>query len=523
METKFQELKTRLLEVNDISSAAGLLYWDQSTYMPPGGAAARGRQMATLSRLAHEKFVDPAVGKLLDELGAYEESLDYDSDEASMLRVTRREYEHATKIPSEFLAKVTSHTSESYQVWTEARPANDFERVRPYLEKTLDYSRQAANFFPGYEHIADPLIESSDYGMKATEVSRVFAELREALVPIVSTITSQEPADDACLHQHFPEEKQLSFGLEVAKQFGYDMNRGRQDKTHHPFMTKFSLGDVRITTRTKENFLGDALFSTLHETGHALYEQGIRMDLEGTPLAGGTSSGVHESQSRLWENMVGRSRGFWYYYYPKLQSVFPEQLGSVSRDAFNRAINKVERSLIRTNADEVTYNLHVMLRFDFELAMLEGKLEVRDLPDAWRERFEADFGIVPPDDKDGVLQDVHWYFGLIGGSFQGYTLGNILAAQFYTSAFKAHPEIPAEIKRKGEFSTLHNWLKENLYQHGSKYTAPEIIERATGSPLSIKPYIAYLKLKYGYFYNLDNDGTQQWEDMVKTWPGQSAS
>ena len=523
METKFQELKTRLLEVNDISSAAGLLYWDQSTYMPPGGAAARGRQMATLSRLAHEKFIDPAVGKLLDELVPYEENLDYDSDEASMLRVTRREYERATKIPSEFLAEVTSHTSESYQVWTEARPANDFERVRPYLEKTLDYSRQAANFFPGYEHIADPLIESSDYGMKATEVSRVFAELREALVPIVSTITSQESADDSCLHQHFPEEKQLSFGLEVAKQFGYDMNRGRQDKTHHPFMTKFSLGDVRITTRTKENFLGDALFSTLHETGHALYEQGIRMDLEGTPLAGGTSSGVHESQSRLWENMVGRSRGFWHYYYPKLQSVFPEQLGAVSRDTFNRAINKVERSLIRTNADEVTYNLHVMLRFDFELAMLEGKLEIRDLPDAWRERFEADFGIVPPDDKDGVLQDVHWYFGLIGGSFQGYTLGNILAAQFYTSAFKAHPEIPAEIKRKGEFSTLHNWLKENLYQHGSKYTAPEIIERATGSPLSIKPYIAYLKLKYGYFYNLDNDGTQQWEDMVKTWPGQSVS
>ena len=523
MEAKFQELKTRLLEVDDISSAAGLLYWDQSTYMPPGGAAARGRQMATLSRLAHEKFTDPAVGKLLDALVPYEESLAYDSDEASLIRVTRRDYERAIKIPSEFMAEVTSHTSESYQVWTEARPANDFERVRPYLEKTLDYSRQAANFFPGYDHIADPSIESSDYGMKAAEVSRVFAELREELVPLVSAITSQEPADDSCLHQYFPEEKQLAFGLEVAKQFGYDLNRGRQDKTHHPFMTKFSLGDVRITTRTKENFLGDALFSTLHETGHALYEQGIRMDLEGMPLAGGTSSGVHESQSRLWENLVGRSRGFWHHYYPKLQSVFPEQLGSVSGDTFNRAINKVECSLIRTNADEVTYNLHVMLRFDFELALLEGNLEIRDLPNAWRERFEADFGIVPSDDKDGVLQDVHWYFGLIGGSFQGYTLGNILASQFYTSAFKAHPEIPAEIKSKGEFNTLHNWLKENLYQHGSKYTAPEIIERATGSPLSIKPYMAYLRLKYGHFYNLDNCGEQQWEDMVEAWPGGSAS
>ena len=523
MEAKFEELKTRLLEVNDISSAAGLLYWDQSTYMPPGGAAARGRQMATLGRLAHEKFTDPAVGKLLDTLVPYEESLAYDSDAASLIRVTRRDYERAIKIPSEFQAEVTSHTSESYQVWTEARPANDFERVRPYLEKTLDYSRQAAAFFPGYEHIADPLIESSDYGMKATEVRRIFAELREGLVPIVAAITSQQPADDSCLHQYFPEEQQLAFGLEVAKAFGYDMNRGRQDKTHHPFMTKFSLGDVRITTRTKENFLGDALFSTLHETGHALYEQGIRMDLEGTPLAGGTSSGVHESQSRLWENLIGRSRGFWHYYYPKLQSVFPEQLGAVSRDTFNRAINKVECSLIRTNADEVTYNLHVMLRFDLELALLEGKLEIRDLPDAWRERFETDFGIAPPDDKDGVLQDVHWYFGLIGGSFQGYTLGNILGAQFYASALKAHPEIPAEIKRDGAFGTLHNWLKENLYQHGSKYTAPEIIGRATGSPLSIKPYMAYLGTKYGELYDLDDYGRQQWVDLMETWPNGSAS
>ena len=501
METKFQELKTRLLEVNDIWSAAGLLHWDQSTYMPPGGAAARARQMATLDRLSHEKFTDPAIGRLLDALEPYQQSLPYDSDEASLLRLTRRRYERAIKVPPEFTAEVTNHTSESYQVWTEARPANDFERVRPYLEKTLAYSRQFANFFPGYDHIADPLIEPMDYGMKAADVKRVFAELREELVPIVSAITSQEPADDSCLHQYFPEEKQLAFGLEVSKQFGYDLNRGRQDKTHHPFMTKFSLGDVRITTRTKENFLGDALFSTLHETGHALYEQGIRMDFEGTPLARGTSAGVHESQSRLWENIVGRSRRFWNHFYPQLQSVFPEQFGDVPIDTFYRAINKVERSLIRTNADEVTYNLHVMLRFDFELALLEGELEIKDLPDAWRERFEADFGIVPPDDKDGVLQDVHWYFGLIGGSFQGYTLGNILGSQFFAAANAAHPGVTSEIEN-GEFGTLHNWLKEHLYQHGSKYTAPEIVERATGSPLLIEPYMAYLRTKYGELYDL---------------------
>lgn len=502
MQSKFKELKTRLLEVNDIRSAAGLLHWDQSTYMPPGGAEARARQTATLSRIAHEKFTDPAIGKLLDALTPYEKSLDYDSNEASLIRVTRRKYERAIKIPAAFMAKVSTHTSESYQVWTEARPANDFERVRPYLEKTLEYSRECANFFPGYDHIADPLIEPRDYGMKAADVSRVFAELRKELVPIASAITSQPSADDACLHKHYPEEQQLEFGMKVAKQFGYDLTRGRQDKTHHPFMTKFSLGDVRITTRTKEDSLGEALFCTMHETGHALYEQGIKMEFEGTPLARGTSAGVHESQSRLWENIVGRSKGFWKSFYPHLQNTFLEQLGTVPLDTFHRAINKVEKSLIRTKADEVTYNLHVMLRFDFELALLEGEMEIKDLPNAWRERFEADFGIVPPDDKDGVMQDVHWYFGLIGGSFQGYTLGNILGAQFYEKALEAHPEIPNNIE-KGEFSTLHTWLKNNIYQHGSKFTAPEIIERATGKPMTIEPYIDYLRTKYGELYTLN--------------------
>ena len=501
MEAKFRELKTRLLEVNDLSSAAGLLYWDQSTYMPPGGAAARARQTATLSRLAHEKFTDPGIGKLLDELVPYEERLDYDSDEASLLRVTRRKYARATKIPPEFMAEVTNHTSASYQAWTAARPANDFERMRPYLEKTLAYSRQAANFFPGYEHIADPLIEPRDYGMKAADVSRIFADLREELVPIARAITEQPPADDACLRKNFPEDKQFEFSMDVAQRFGYELQRGRRDQTHHPFMTKFSLGDVRITTRSREDNISDALFTTLHETGHALYEQGIRVELEGTPLASGTSAGVHESQSRLWENIVGRSRGFWRCFYPKLQRIFPAQLNDVPLDEFYRAINKVERSLIRTDADEVTYNLHVMLRFDFELAMLEGSLEIRALPDAWRERFEADFGIVPPDDKDGVLQDVHWYFSLIGGGFQGYTLGNILGAQFFATALDAHPEIPSEIGR-GEFGTLHTWLKENLYQHGAKYTAPELIKRVTGTSLSIEPYIAYLRAKYGELYDL---------------------
>ncbi len=357
MQAKFQELKTCLIEVNDIQAASGLLHWDQSTYMPPGGAAARARQTATLSRLAHEKFTDPAIGKLLDVLTPYEKSLGYDSDEASLIRLTRRKYERAIKIPAKFMAKVATHTSESYQVWTEARPANDFERVRPYLEKTLAYSRQCANFFPGYDHIADPLIEPRDYGMKAADVSRVFGELRKELVPIASAITFQTPADDSCLHKHYPEEKQLEFGMEVAKKFGYDLNRGRQDKTHHPFMTKFSLGDVRITTRSKEDSLGEALFCTMHETGHALYEQGICMEYEGTPLARGTSAGVHESQSRLWENIVGRSKGFWKCFYPQLQNMFPDQLNSVTIDTFHgRSIRlNVRSSALKQTRLPITY------------------------------------------------------------------------------------------------------------------------------------------------------------------------
>ena len=501
MESKLQELKTHLMEINDLGSAASILHWDQATYMPSGGAAARGRQLATLSRLAHEKFTDPKIGKFLDDLRPYEESLPYDSDDASLIRATRRGYEKATKVPPSFMAEIQNHAAESYQAWTKARPENDFAAVQPYLEKNLDLSRQLADFFPGYEHIADPLIDFSDEGMKVSTVRPLFAELREQLVPIMQTITAQPTADDSCLRQTFPEAQQLEFADDVIKRFGYDFERGRRDKTHHPFMTKFSIGDVRITIRTKEDDLSEGLFSMTHEAGHALYEQGTCTAYEGLPLDGGPSSGVHESQSRLWENVVGRSRGFWNFFYSKLQSTFPDQLGSVPIDTFYRAINKVERSLIRTDADEVTYNLHVMLRFDFELDLLEGKLAVKDLPEAWHERFQADFGIVPPDDRDGVLQDVHWYGGSIGGSFQGYTLGNILGAQFFAAALEAHPEITNEIET-GKFDTLHNWLKENIYQHGSKYTTPELIQRVTGGPLRIEPYIHYLRSKYGELYSL---------------------
>ena len=496
-----KELKHRLLEIDDLNHAAALLRWDQSTYMPPGGAEARGRQTATLSRLAHEKLTDAAIGRLLDQAEKDVASLAYDSDEAALLRVARRSYDEAVRMPNALISEFNEHQSRIYQAWTVARPANDFATVQPLLEKTLELSRRMAECFPEREHIGDPLIAFSDYGMKASSVRALFADLRTRLVPIVRAVASRPLTDDSCVMQHAPEADQLAFGLQVIKRYGYDFDRGRQDKTHHPFMTKFSLGDVRITTRVREDDVTDALFSTLHECGHALYEQGIRRDFEGSPLANGTSSGVHESQSRLWENIVGRSRGFWEYFYPQIQKAFPQQLGRVPLDTFHPAINKVERSLIRVDADELTYNLHVMLRFDLELDLLEGKIAVKDLARIWRERFEADFGIPVPDDRRGVLQDVHWYSGPIGGAFQGYTLGNILSAQFFATAVKAHPQIPADI-RNGEFTTLREWLRTNIYQHGSKFTAAELVERVTGQPLTLEPYMDYLWNKFAPLYGL---------------------
>jgi carboxypeptidase Taq len=501
METKLNELKQHLYEVADLNSASAVLNWDMSTYMPPGGAPARGRAMATLNRLSHEKSTSAEMGRLLDELRPYEESLPYDHDDAALIRVTRRDYERDVKVPTELISRISEHSAMLYNKWAAARPANDFAAVTDDLETTRELSIALAECFPGYDHIADPLIDFSDYGMSAASVRAVFADLREQLVPIVRAIAERPEVDNSVLHQHYPEAKQLAFGLDVIRDYGYDFDRGRQDKTHHPFMTRFAWGDCRITTRVHEDDLGDALFSTLHEAGHAMYEMGTNPAYDGTPLGGGTSSGIHESQSRTWENQVGRSKGFWQHYYPKLQAVFPEQLGGVPLDTFYRAINKVQPSLIRTDADEVTYNLHVMLRFDLELQLLEGTLKIKDLPEAWNARYQSDLGVVAPDYRDGVMQDVHWFGGLIGGAFQGYTLGNLCAAQFMEAALQAHPEIPGEIEQ-GQFATLHGWLKEHIYQHGSKFTAAELVERVTGGPLRVEPLIQYIRSKYSEIYAL---------------------
>ena len=500
-EALLAELKARLLEISDLAGTAAILSWDQSTYMPKDGAQARGRQTALMSRLMHERRTDAALGRLLDRLVPYAESLPPDSDDAALIRVTGRDFAKAIRVPTRFVEQSSAHASASYDAWTRARQNNDFAGMRPLLERTLDLSREYAEFFAPYRHVIDPLIDDMDEGMTCASVRSLLAELRAELLPLVRAICERPLSDDSCLRGVFAEGPQLDFGLGVATAFGYDLDRGRLDRTFHPFCTRLSGGDVRITTRVYPDDVTQALFSTLHEAGHGLYEQGVSPKLDGTPVGSGTSAGVHESQSRLWENVVGRSLGLWQHYYPKLRATFADRLGDVPLETFYRAINRVERSLIRTEADEVTYNLHIILRFDLEVDMLEGRLAVKDLPEAWRARYQSDLGISPPDDRDGCLQDVHWFGGLIGGAFHSYTIGNVLSAQFYAAALRAHPEIPQEIGA-GRFGTLKQWLGQNLYRHGRKFKADEIVRRATGEPMTIRPYMDYLGRKYGALYGL---------------------
>jgi carboxypeptidase Taq len=499
--TAREELLARLHEIDDLGKAGAILNWDQSTYMPPQGAEARAHQMATLEKIAHARRSDPELGKLLDQLEPELANLDPNGDDAAMIRVARRDFDRATRIPAELVGEIASHLGLTYNVWTQARPADDFAHVQPYLEKTLELSRRYAQSFEGYGHLADPLIDGHDEGMTVATIRPLFAELRQQLSPLVKAIAARPDPGRACLRGHFPKEKQWAFGEAMIRDYGYDFTRGRQDLTHHPFMTRFGWGDCRITTKVYEDDLGPGLFATLHEAGHALYELGIAQELDRTPLGEGTSSGVHESQSRTWENIVGRSRPVWEHYFPKLQQTFPDQLMHVDVDTFYRAINRVQPSLIRIEADEVTYNLHVIIRFELECELLEGSLAIADLPRVWRERYGEYLGVESPDDRDGVLQDVHWYGGLIGGQFQGYTVGNILAGMFYQAALAAKPQIPGELAQ-GNFSTLHTWLKENIYRHGRKLQALELVRRITGGPIRLEPYLGYLNQKYGELYSL---------------------
>lgn len=492
------ELRAELRMIEDLRSVVSVLEWDQQTHMPSGGAESRGRQMALIGRQAHERLISDRVGELLDALRSTEEA---DSVDGGLVRAARREFERARRVPADLVDAIKSHGSMTYGVWLEARRKNDFALVRPYLEKTVELSRRYADCFPEAEHPADPMIDAVDPGMTAQRVELLFAELRNELVPIVQAIGARPRPETSFLKRHYPKAAQLALSEEVLRVFGYDRERGRQDETAHPFMTRFSAGDVRITTRFDEADLTEALFSTMHEVGHALYEQHVDPGFDASPLGRGTSSGVHESQSRTWENLVGRGRPFWEHFLPTVQRYFPEQLAEVDVDAIHRAINLVEPSLIRTAADEVTYNLHVMLRVSLEAQLLEGELAVADLPDAWNARMQSDLGVAPPTMSDGCLQDVHWYCDMLGGGFQCYTLGNLMSAQIYDAAVAAVPEIPTSIA-VGNLTPLRTWLAENVYVHGARYLPDELLERVTGRKLEVKPLVSYLRAKYFPLYGI---------------------
>jgi carboxypeptidase Taq len=495
-----QDLKTHLGEIHDINMASSILEWDQETKMPPAGANARAAQLATLAKFAHERFVSSTTEKHL--VGLEKESFEYDSDEAALLRLTRREFDKSSKLPSEFVAEQSRAKALSLNVWREARATNDFKKFAPNLEQMYVLARRKADYLGFEEHPYDALLDEYEPGLTARVVETTFADLRDQTVPLVQAIAAKGPATDySILTRDCDEQVQETFGLEVAQAFGYDLSRGRLDRAAHPFETAFSRDDVRITTRYDRHYFPMALFGTLHETGHALYELGTAPELARTRLAQGTSLGVHESQSRMWENLVGRSRAFWTHWYPRFVAHFP-QFGDVSPEEIYKAVNRVQPSLIRVEADEITYNLHVMLRFELEKAMLEGSLNASDLPEAWNSKMQSYLGITPPDDARGVLQDIHWSMGLIG-YFPTYTLGNILSVQLLEAAKTKIGDTDAMFAN-GEYAPLLGWLRENIHRHGKKYKPDELVQRATGSSITAKPYVAYLKKKFGEIYGLES-------------------
>jgi carboxypeptidase Taq len=501
MDENIKQLKDHLAEIVDLGGAAALLGWDQETYMPPGATEDRSMQLATLNRIIHEKFTRDEIGELIEKLKPEMSSLDPDSDEARLVKNVKREYEKQRKVPSGWVAEFSRATSIAQESWKKARQKSEFNLFQPNLTQVLDLRRQYAQFFIPYDHIYDPLLDDFEPGMKTADVKKVFDELRPRQVQLVQSIMdSPYPVDDSILHQEFDMQKQWDFGLEVIEAFGFNLDRGRQDKSTHPFTTSFGSNDVRITTRLKSDFLSIGLFSTLHEAGHGLYEQGFSPNLSRTPLADGASLSIHESQSRMWENLVGRSRPFWIGFFPRLQEYFPDQLGDVDLETFYRAINKVERSLIRTEADEATYNLHIMLRFELELALMEQLLDVADLPEVWNAKMEEYLGITPANDADGVLQDIHWSFGIFG-YFSTYCLGNLIASMFWEKILSDIPDLEKQFEA-GKFEALLKWLQENILQHGSKFEPAELIQRVIGSQLTAEPYVKYLTTKFGDIYRL---------------------
>ena len=484
-------LKGRLATISDVYSAASVLAWDRQTYMPEGGVGGRAEQLASLARIAHEMLVSDETGRLLADAGEAEPG----SDDAALLRLARREYDRAIRLPARLVAETSRATALAEPAWIHAREGSDWSLFAPHLERVLALKREAAGYLDG-EHPYDAMLERYDPGSSTERLRVMFGELKTSIVPLVRDVSASLAEDSAApLEGAFDAETQDAFGREVITSFGFDWSRGRQDGAVHPFCINFGgSGDVRITTRFDPRLLSVGLFATCHEAGHALYEQGIEPSYSRTPLSGGVSMGVHESQSRLWENLVARSRPFWSHFYPKLRAAFPGVLKGVDLETVYRAFNAVGPSEIRTEADELTYDLHVLLRFELEVDLFDDTLTVAELPEAWNAKMHEYLGIVPENDAQGVLQDTHWAIGYFG-YFPSYTVGNVLSVQLFEAAVEKRPEILPDMER-GKFGALLGWLRENVHRHGKKYEPDDLILRCTGRPPDTAPYLRYLESKF---------------------------
>lgn len=497
----FDKLCAHARETALLQSVAELLGWDERTKMPPAAGSYRAEQITYLSSLTHRRHTDPQLGDWLDELAASDLASDPHSDAGATIRQMRREYEKLTKLPQTLVEELTRASVLGQQAWVEARKNDDFATFAPILERIVNLKRQQAEAIGYADCPYDALLDDFEPGETTKNVAGVLEGLRSELVPLVAAIaeSSRRPNLDI-LKRSYPIGAQESFGKQAATAIGFEFNRGRLDVTHHPFCAGMGPHDCRLTTRYDERFFPSGFFSILHEAGHGIYDQGLRSDQYGLPPGTYVSLGIHESQSRMWENMVGRSVAFWRHFFPLAQQAFPKALGDAQVEDFCFAVNDVRPSLIRVEADEVTYNLHIIIRFELEQALINDGLAIKDLPAAWNQKYRDYLDIEPPTDADGVLQDVHWSAALIG-YFPTYALGNLYAAQFYAQAAKDVGPLDEQFER-GEFASLLGWLREKIHRQGQCYSARELVETVTGQPLSHDWLIAYLREKYTSYYDL---------------------
>jgi carboxypeptidase Taq len=490
-------LRQRLAEIEDLRNAAHVLSWDQQTMMPPRGGESRAEALATLERISHERFVDEETGRLLQAAAEELGGADPDSDQARLVAVTRRRYEKARRVPTELAAELARAGSLGQEAWVKARAQSDFQAFAPYLERNLELARRYVECFEGYECAYDVLLDDYDPGMRTREVARLFAQLKQGLVPLIAELSGRE-LDTSFVHGSFPRERQRRLVEEVLALQGFDRSGWRLDDAVHPFATGVGAGDVRITTRWEEGYFPMALFGAMHECGHGLYEDGIAPELRRTPMGHGESLSLHESQSRLWENLVGRSRAFAEVLAPRIVRTLLDGRGQLEAEQLFRAVNRVAPSFIRVEADEVTYGLHIVLRFELEQELIEGRLAVSDLPAAWNARVHEYLGLEVQRDSDGVLQDVHWSAGLIG-YFPTYALGNMIAAQLWRRAERDLASLQQDIAA-GHLAPLREWLREHVHRHGSKFSTGELLERVVGGPIEVAPLLEYLRVKLGAVY-----------------------